>query len=473
MLPPYDAGVGAELVSGLLDEVGLPGTLSERVDLVGAAHPFATSFPVVECAASVVGSIGAAASLLWEERTGEAQRVTVPRAHAGASLVGFLLQKLEDGDLPVAPVRLDRPLVRLYRCGDGRWIHLHGAFAHLAARTGAVLGCPVDSAADVVADRVARWDAPALEDALAEAGTCGAMARTVTEWSAHPQAQAIAPLGRVSVEKIGDSPPEAPPGRQRPLGGVRVLDLSRLLAGPTNARTLAEHGAEVLLVNSPRLENVPLFVMDTGHGKRSCCLELDDPAGVAALRDLAAGADVFTQGYRGGSLARRGIGPEELAELRPGIVVVTINCYGDGGPWGQRPGWEQMAQTVSGMVIGQGGPDHPGLVPAAACDYTTGYLAALGTMAALWRRAHEGGSFHVRASLCQTARWFTEAPAAAGPPTGLGDLAPYETTSDTPYGRLRHLGPVARLPATPGRWEVATSPIGTHAPAWMPARGAI
>jgi crotonobetainyl-CoA:carnitine CoA-transferase CaiB-like acyl-CoA transferase len=166
-------------------------------------------------------------------------------------------------------------------------------------------------------------------------------------------------------------------------------------------------------------------------------------------------------------MARRGFGPEELAELRPGIVVVTINCYGDGGPWHLRPGWEQMAQTVSGMVIGQGGPDHPELLPAAACDYTTGYLAALGTMAALWRRAHEGGSYHVRASLCQTARWFTEAPVAVGASTGFGDLDPYLTTSDTPYGRLHHLGPVATLAATPGRWEVPTSPIGTHAPAWQ------
>ena len=247
---------------------------------------------------------------------------------------------------------------------------------------------------------------------------------------------------------------------------MRVLDLSRLLAGPVNARTLAEHGAEVLLVNSSRLENIPLFVMDTSHGKRSCCLELDDPAGVAALRDLAAAADVFTQGYRGGSLARRGFGPEELAELRPGIVVTTINCYGDAGPWRLRPGWEQMAQTVSGMVVGQGGADHPALLPAAACDYTTGYLAALGTIAALWRRAHEGGSYHVRVSLCQTARWFTEAPPVAGEATGFGDLAPFLTASDTAYGRLHHLGPVARLPVTPGRWEVPTSPIGTHAPAW-------
>jgi crotonobetainyl-CoA:carnitine CoA-transferase CaiB-like acyl-CoA transferase len=467
--------VEADLVTGLLDEVGLPTHLADRVAVVGDERPFATPFPVVECAASVLASIGAAASLLWEDRTGEPQRVTVGRGHAGASLVGFAFQQLDPaaGATPLAPWSLNRPLVELYRCRDGRWVHLHGQFPRLAARTCEVLGCDVDSPADVVAGRVAQWDGLALEDALADAGTCGAMARTKDEWSAHPQSVAIAPFGRVSIERIAESPPE-PLGRQprratRPLDGVRVLDLSRLLAGPTNGRTLAEHGADVLLVNSPRLDNIPAFVMDTGHGKRSCCVELDDPGGVATLRALAAEADVFTQGYRGGSLERRGFGPSDLAELRPGIVVVTINCYGDAGPWRMRPGWEQMAQTVSGLAVGQGGSDHPALVPAAACDYTTGYLAALGTMAALWRRSVEGGSYHVRASLCQTATWFAGAPAVSGEPNGFGDADSFLTSSDTPYGRLRHLAPVARMAATPARWELPTSPIGTHRAAWLSA----
>ena len=223
-------------------------------------------------------------------------------------------------------------------------------------------------------------------------------------------------------------------------------------------------------MNSARLANVPAFVMDTSHGKRSCCIELDDPDGAATLRRLASQADVFAQGYRGGSLAGRGFGPEDLAELRPGIVVVTINCYGDVGPWRLRPGWEQMAQTVSGLAEGQGGRDHPALLPAAACDYTTGYLAALGTMAALWRRAREGGSYHVHASLCQTAAWFTTTeipdPAAAGEATGFGDVAEYLTESGTPFGRVRHLAPVAQLSVTPTRWETPTSPIGTHPPTW-------
>ncbi len=455
------------MIAGLLNEVGLPAEAAELVTVVGDEHPFATPFAVVEAAASVLGAIGAAASLLWSDGGGAPQDVTVRRGHAGASLVGFAFQRVEDGETPVAPWSLDRPLVKLYRCRDGRWIHLHGEFVHLAALTCDVLGCTVGSPTEVVAAHVARWDGQDLEEALAAAGTCGALARSAEEWSAHPQTRAIAPLGRVSIEKIGDSPPESTASGDRPLGGVRVLDLSRLLAGPMHARTLAEHGAEVLLVNSARLINIPAFVMDTSHGKRSCCIELDDTEGMATLRGLVTGADVFAQGYRGGSLARRGFGPEDLVALRPGIVVVTINCYGDVGPWRDRPGWEQMAQTVSGLAVGQGGADHPALLPAAACDYTTGYLAALGTMAALWRRAREGGSYHVRASLCQTAGWFTHTgPGARADATGFGDVASYLTTSDTPFGRLRHLAPVARLSDTPPRWAVPTSPVGTHPPAW-------
>src|SRR5205823_6994928 len=141
--------------------------------------------------------------------------------------------------------------------------------------------------------------------------------------------------------------------------------------------------------------------MDTSHGKRSAWLDIAKPDDAARLRELAASSDVFAQGYRGGALDRHGFGPEELAARRPGIVYVTINCYGDVGPWRRRPGWEQMAQSVTGLAAAQGGPDRPALLPAAACDYTTGYLAALGTMIALWRRSRDGGSYHVRASLCQ------------------------------------------------------------------------
>ncbi len=155
-IAPYDAVV----IAGLLQEVGLPAEAADRVTIVGDERPFATPFAVVEAAASVLGAIGAAASLLWNARGGAAQEVTIRRGHAGASLVGFAFQGVEGGETPVAPWSLDRPLVKLYQCRDERWIHLHGEFAHLGAITCDVLGCAVDSPTEVVADRVARWDAP-------------------------------------------------------------------------------------------------------------------------------------------------------------------------------------------------------------------------------------------------------------------------------------------------------------------------
>jgi crotonobetainyl-CoA:carnitine CoA-transferase CaiB-like acyl-CoA transferase len=453
----------------LLAEVGLP---ADEIELSIVAGPpmLATTFPVGPRAAAAIGACGVAAALLWRDRTGQGQEVAVEVRRAEASLVGFALQRLDGGATPRSAE--GRPLVGLYECADGRWIHLHGAFPRLAERTVQVIGGTVDANAVEVARRVAELEAPALEDALAAVGACGAMVRSAAEWAAHPQRGAIAPLGRVSVEKIADGPVVPVGDRRRPLGAVRVLDLTRVLAGPTCARLLAEHGADVLHVNGDHLDNVPAFVIDTGHGKRSAALDLRRDADVASLRALIADGDVFSQGYRSGALERRGFGPADLAALNPGIIAVTINCYGDAGPWRERPGWEQLAQSVTGIAMAEGASldpaGRPRLVPAAAADYTTGYLAALGTMAALRRRSIEGGSYHVRASLCQTATWIAQDGPCVDPSTatGLGDLTPWLMEQATPFGTLTHLGPVAQLSATPANWATAPVPLGTHRPTW-------
>ena len=431
-----------------------------RDDIVGADPVLASPFPLGEVAATALAASGRAAASLWALRTGEAQRVRVDVRAAAASLLGFALQTL-DGVTPQRTA-LGNPLVDLYECGDGRWIHLHGSFPDLAARTRRVIG-----EGDDIAALVKRWDAQELEDALAEASTCGAMVRTADEWAAHPQHAAIEPLARVSVRKIGDAPPEPVGDGLRPLGGVRALDLTRVLAGPACGRTLASHGADVLLLNKEGMPNVPAFVLDTSHGKRSAYLDLDREPDV--LRALVRDADVFTNGYRGGALDRRGFGAEDVAAMRPGIVYVSISCYGDTGPWRERRGWEQLAQSVSGIAHVQGGDDRPRLVPAAACDYTTGYLAAAGAMTALALRATEGGSWHVQASLCQTAEWIVAEGARCDPAqaTGMPDARPWMTESITPDGALRHLGPIVELSATPPRWDRPSPPLGTDQPRWL------
>ena len=431
-----------------------------RKDIVGADPVLASPFPLGEVAATAMAAAGRAAATLWELRTGETQDVRVDVGAAAASVLGFAFQKL-DGVTPMRTAE-GNPLVALYECRDGRWIHLHGSFPGLAAATRAVIGD-----GDDVAALVRRWDAQALEDALAEAGTCGAMVRTADEWKAHPQAQAVDALARISVTKIGDAPAEPVGDGVRPLGGVRALDLTRVLAGPTCGRTLASHGADVLLLNKEGMPNVPAFVLDTSHGKRSAHLDLDSQS--EHLRDLVRGADVFTNGYRGGALDKRGFGAEDVAALRPGIVYVSISCYGDVGPWRERPGWEQLAQSVSGMAHAQGGDGAPGLVPAAACDYTTGHLAAAGAMMALALRATDGGSYHVQASLCQTAAWIIAEGARCDPSqaSGLPDLAPWMTTSVTPEGTLEHLGPIVEMSATPPRWDRPSPPLGFDQPLWI------
>jgi crotonobetainyl-CoA:carnitine CoA-transferase CaiB-like acyl-CoA transferase len=269
----------------------------------------------------------------------------------------------------------------------------------------------------------------------------------------------------VTIDQIGPGEP-VPAGRDaRPLGALRVLDLTRVLAGPTVGRTLAEHGADVLLVNSPERPNVPPFVLDTGHGKRSAFVDLDTPDGATRLAALTRDADVFVQGYRACALERRGFGPEVLADGHRGLVYVTVNCYGDAGPWRDRGGWEQMAESCTGIADAQGEPGAPALVPAAACDYTTGYLGALGVMGALARRASDGGSYHVRVSLCQTGAWIRSLGAVCDPRAATGASARTITT-ETPFGRLQHLPPVAQLSTTPAHWSRPPVPLGTDEAAW-------
>ena len=209
--------------------------------------------------------------------------------------------------------------------------------------------------------------------------------RSADEWRIHPQGIGLARVPVVEMLRIGDAAREPLPGprtdeqRARPLSGVRVLDLTRVLAGPTCARTLAEHGAEVLHVQSPQLPSIEPFVIDTNPGKRSCYLELDRTEDAAQLRALVRDAHVFSQGYRPGALARRGFAPEALAQMRPGIIVVSIDCYGHEGPLADRPGWEQLAQTVTGMAHEHAGDEHPALVPAAVNDLHDGISRRAGS----------------------------------------------------------------------------------------------
>src|SRR6059058_1852132 len=304
-----------------------------------------------------------------------------------------------------------------------------------------------------------------LEEAIIAAKGAGGMVRSMEEWAKHPQAAAIASLPLMEIVKIGDSPPEKLPDGDRPLSGLRVLDLTRVLAGPTCARTLAEHGADVLKITAAHLPNLGYQEFDTGHGKLSAHLDLREPKDVETLCALVREADVFSQGYRPGTLGTRGFSPEALANVRPGIVFVSLCAFGHVGPWASRRGFDTVVQTVSGITSRQGElfpgtSPGPQFYPVSAIDYLTGYLMAFGAMVALARRVREGGS-----SLAQTGRWLVgrgQVPEAElkDVPTEFpsAELERWSMTSDTPAGRLRHLGPVVRLSETPPRWARPSVP---------------
>ena len=298
------------------------------------------------------------------------------------------------------------------------------------------------------------------------------MLRSRSEWQAHPQAQAIAGLPLIEVLKLGDSPPVPLPPAERPLAGIRVLDLTHVLAGPTGARTLAEHGADVLRLISPRHPREPMDA-DTSHGKRFAYLALDDPRGADRLRALVQGADVFSQGYRPESLAARGFSPEAVAALHPGIVYVSLSAYSHAGPWRSKRGYDTLVQTVSGMVDEESEGGLPRHVPASALDYCTGYLMAFGAMVALARRRSRrwklpGPRRSRRRSAGSTApaglrRRSTEAASSPGRSKTCGERMTY---SEGPYGGILPLAPVVELSETPARWAIPAAPYGTHEPVW-------
>ncbi|WP_245215593.1 CoA transferase [Pararoseomonas baculiformis] len=454
-------------MSGLWRGVGLAPEALARVTLAGGDPVLPSSFRLATAAMAGIGAVGLAAAEIHRRRGGPAQGVTVEAGHALAEFRSEQLMRV-DG----AP--LGDPwdaIAGAYRCGDGRWVRIHTNFPHHRDGFLRLLGAEYDRPA--VARALEGWEAPGLEDAAAAAGLPAAMMRSSEEWDAHPQGRAVAALPVIEITRIGDAPPEPLPRlADRPLAGLRAVELTRIIAGPVCGRVLAAHGAEVMLVTGPHLPSIPSLVVDTGRGKRSTALDLRDESGRAALRGLVGGADLFIQGYRPGALATRGFGPEALAALRPGIICVSLSAYGRLGSWAGRRGFDSLVQTASGFNEAEaeaaGAPGQPKPLPCQALDHGAGYLMALGALAALTRRAEEGGSWHVQISLARTGLWIR---GLGRVPGGLAAPAPglepgLMEDAATPFGRLSSVRHAALLERTPARWTSPPLPLGSDPPRW-------
>ncbi|MGE0752610.1 MAG: CoA transferase [Variibacter sp.] len=447
-------------------DTGLDGEALTSLTLTGAEPALPSSFAVGTAAQTSIAAAALAATEIWRMRCGRAQRVSVDMAAAAAE---FRSERYLRVDGAPAPDPWDK-IAGAYRCGDGRWVRLHTNFPHHRDGVLAILQCAHER--DAVAAALRQWKAEDFEEAAARNDMVVAAMRTFAEWDAHPQGQAVAALPLFSIEKIGEAPPSPFLPASRPLDGVKVVELTRIIAGPVCGRTLAAHGADVMLVTAPHLPAIAPLVIDTGRGKLSTALDLRSAKGRAALSALIKDADVFIQGYRPGGLDALGFGPDAVARLRPGIVSVSLSAYSHTGPWARRRGFDSLVQTTSGFNDAEGkaaGKEEPRPLPAQALDHATGYFMAFAAMAALMRRAREGGSWLVRASLVQTAHWLRglgriDGLAAHDP--SFDDMQPFLERTPSPFGSLTATRHAATMSETPPHWARPPVPLGTHAARW-------
>ncbi len=437
-----------------------------QIQFTGAEPVLPSSFAVGTAAAAAIGAAALAAAELWRLRTGRRQSVRVDMRRAAVEFRSERYLRV-DGRVPD---EYHDDLAGLYRCGDGRFARLHTNLPHHCSGLLKLLGVAHDKAA--VQRALDGMTAEALETAAAEAGLVVTACRSFAEWDQHPQGQAVAKLPLLSIEQIGEAPVKKLGTAQRPLAGIKMLDLTRIIAGPVCGRTLAVHGADVLLVTASHLASMLPLVIDTGRGKLSTAIDLRHADGRAMLAALVPDAYVFVQGYRPGAIAAHGFGPQDVARLRPGIVYASLCAYGHEGPWANRRGFDSLVQTASGFNVAEGeafGSQRPKELPAQALDHATGFLLAFAVMTALKRQIEQGGSWHVRLSLAQTGRWLRQLGRIDGmhcPNPKFDDVRDCLEETPSGFGRLTAVRHAAAMSETAPHWARPSVPLGTHPPAW-------
>ena len=460
-----------EILAGLWTSAGGdPGAL-EAVTLTGEEPQLPSSFRVAAAAQTGIAAAAMAAAQIWRLRSGQSQQIAVDMRHAVIECRSERYLRV-DGKPP--PPAWDA-IAGIYNTRDQRFVRLHTNFPHHRAAVCNVLNCKPER--ENVQAALMQWDGEAFETTAYAAGGVVAMMRSHEEWSDLPHAKAVATLPTISIEKIGEAAPKPWPAGNRPLAGLRVLDLSRVIAGPVAGRTLAVHGADVLLISGPELPAIPWLTIDTGRGKLSSFVELKTDQGRGVLRELLAQADIFSQGYRPRALEALGFSPQDAARINSGIVYVSLSAYGHAGPWAERRGFDSLVQTATGFNHAEGqaaGVEGPKELPAQMLDHATGYLMAFGAMMAKARQSREGGSWHVRVSLAQTGSWLWNLGRMADG-FNAEDLkgeavSPFVEEVPSGFGSLRAIRHSAALSKTPAFWSRPAMPLGSHPPQW-PARG--
>ena len=425
-------------------------------------------FPVTDLAVAAIGAAGLATAALIASRHGKRPRVAVDRRLA--SFWFGLSVRPQGWQLPPAwdAVAGD------YATADG-WIRLHTNAPHHRAAALAVLGVPNDR--DRVAQAVARWTKQDLETAVVGARGCAAAMNTPAEWAEHEQGRAVnaEPLVRIDAGLPASAPAWTIPAwtipADRPLRGIRVLDLTRVLAGPVATRFLAGLGADVLRIDPPGWEE-PSLEPEMTLGKRTARLDLRTPDGRAAFERLLSEADVLVHGYRSDALSGLGFGAAARQAIRPGLVDVSLDAYGWTGPWAARRGFDSLVQMSSG-IASEGmrvlGKDKPHPLPVQALDQACGYLMAAAVIAGLKRRLDTGLGSVSRTSLARVAallvghRQPAETPPLAAETTA--DLS--DAIEATVWGPARRIAAPAAIAGAPLSWAGRPpGPLGAGEAVW-------
>jgi len=438
--------------------------------LTGAAGSLPSHFAVEEVAIGSVAAALLAAAALARQRGGRAGTVSLDRGHVSVAVRSERFFRVQGRPAGVGFA----PLSRFWRVADG-WVRTHANYPWHRHALLRAMGVPEGADAEALAPVLAAFPMEEIEERVFGAGGIATAVRTLDAWLAHPQGRALAAEPLIGHRMAGEGPPRPRPPAELPMAGVRVLDLTRVIAGPVCTRFLSALGAEVLRVDPPSRPDMRAgAVADNLLGKRSSFVNLGSPAGIAILHDLLSGADVVVCGYRPGALDRFGLAEEALAERHPGTVAVFIDAWGHTGPWAHRRGFDSVVQAPTGISMGESsGGDEPSALPCQLLDHATGYLAAAATLDGLRRQELQGGTQVRRLSLARTALWLTAQGTREA--EGSSEIAEESHDSgwlvelDSGHGPVSAVAPPGTLGDEPLRWPFAFTGYGDVEAAWRTA----
>ena len=470
-----------DVVEELWAGLGLPSEALSRLHLEGDSEPaLPSSFRIGVLAQSSIALSALAAAQLHALHSGIAvPSVDVPLQHA---IIEFKSEKFytTDEQPHAAP---QNPIGGLHRAADG-YIRVHDSFPNHSNGMLKLVGLPIGSNREQLANEIAKWRSVELENITTVKGNLAAYAlRSYGEWDALPQSQAISDFP-IRVQPLSSNSSKGvmgrlPKGSSKCLKGLRVVEMSRVIAAPLCGKTLAAHGADVIWITSPNLPDLPSIDREFGRGKRTVQLDIHDSSDKTRLLELIKGCDVFIQGFRPGSLAKYGLSIEELVKINPDIVIANMSAFGPAGPWASQRGFDSLVQTCSGMNLseaehaGRGEPARP--LPCQALDHASGYLLATGVIAALYHRAVQGGAWQVDVSLAGTMKYLRSLGQYSGN-SGFQcrdykqqtEVPPeYLETRETAFGRVTAVKHSARISGCEVGWDIMPKPLGSDSAEWL------